>query len=185
MGCIERVSIGANHLRSFYLHPSPIISHLSSLFSLPHFSLSLFASLLSPRYTVAIDLLAFDFKVFSPEEEAALTAPEDGAYVRGLFVEGATWDTAEGYVIESRPRELYANMPVIWLLVRTTEDLKEEGERHLYQCPVYKTSERRGMLSTTGHSTNFVLFIGIPMEANDTQKHWIKRGVAMLTQLDT
>ena len=134
---------------------------------------------------MAIDLLAFDFKVFSPEEEAALTAPEDGAYVRGLFVEGATWDTAEGYVVESRPRELYANMPVIWLLVRTTEDLKEEGERHLYQCPVYKTSERRGMLSTTGHSTNFVLFIGIPMEANDTQKHWIKRGVAMLTQLDT
>merc|ERR1711865_800755 len=38
------------------------------------------------KYTVAIDLLAFDFKV---------------------FVEGATWDTAEGYVIESRPRELY------------------------------------------------------------------------------
>ena len=181
------VSIGANNLRSFYLHLSSIISHLSTPFSPPPFShLSFsFSSILSPRYTVAIDLLAFDFKVFSPEEEAALTAPEDGAYVRGLFVEGATWDTAEGYVIESRPRELYANMPVIWLLVRTTEDLKEEGERHLYQCPVYKTSERRGMLSTTGHSTNFVLFIGIPMEANDTQKHWIKRGVAMLTQLDT
>ena len=58
------------------------------------------------------------------------------------------------------------------------------GEAHMYQCPIYKESTRNGTLSTTGHSTNFVMFIRVPMAKEHTQQHWIKRGVAMLSQLD-
>lgn len=76
-----------------------------------------------------------------------------------------------------------------------------------YECPVYKTSARAGELSTTGHSTNFVLFLGVysayssaalpswlaPCPAHSSAElptvkapdHWIRRGVALIMQTDT
>lgn len=55
-----------------------------------------------------------------------------------------------------------------------------EGKR--YKCPLYKTAERKGTLSTTGHSTNYVLpFL---LGTNKPATHWVKRSVAMICQTD-
>lgn len=71
-------------------------------------------------------------------------------------------------------------MPVIWM---QPVDVSTFRSYPHYNCPLYKTAERRGVLSTTGHSTNFVLDIRLPTGPTVPAEHWIKRGVALLTSL--
>ena len=70
----------------------------------------------------------------------------------------------------------------MWFL--PSDKKKETSDNDTYVCPVYKTSARRGTLSTTGHSTNYVLSVMLPIEQSTNSAHWVKRGVAMLTQLN-
>ena len=105
--------------------------------------------------------------------------PDDGCIVFGLYLEGARWDETKCVLAESRPKELFTQMYPIMLLPKANRVLKSKG---VYVCPCYKTLERAGMLSTTGHSTNFVLPLEIPSEHDQT--HWIKRATALVCALD-
>merc|ERR1719502_1551670 len=150
------------------------------------------------KYGQPIDMVAFDHAVLRPAEQRAaeLRKVADGVIVWGLFIEGARWDADSHVLAESRARELFTPMPFLHLLpklkseiaaVRGQPDLytgEMHGTKHIYQCPVYKTSVRQGVLSTTGHSTNFVLCVLLPMARDDTQKFMIKRGIACLCSLD-
>ena len=51
----------------------------------------------------------------------------------------------------------------------------------VYECPIYKTSKRAGILLTTGHSTNFVMSVFVSISPDHSSDHWVRRGVAMLT----
>merc|ERR1719506_13773 len=83
------------------------------------------------------------------------TVPEIGCYVFGMYMEGARWDDDRNCIHESLPKVLFDMFPVMLMIPVTKSN--DKCPPNIYNCPVYKTSERRGVLSTTGHSTNFVM----------------------------
>ena len=137
----------------------------------------------SRKFKHPIDTCIWNYQVQPRTMTDPDSAPDRGAFVTGVFMDGARWDGLANVIAESIPKQLYDAMPIIKLVpVEQSED--KTPEKH-YACPLYKTSDRRGVLMTTGHSTNFVAPIILPIAAEHDSRFWTKRGVALLTQLDS
>jgi dynein heavy chain len=131
------------------------------------------------KAVISIDTISFDFLVMKQPVDELKERPENGCYIYGLYLEGARWDADTAVLAESKAKELYTEMPVIQLVPMANRKQPEDG---MYVCPVYKTLTRAGTLSTTGHSTNYVIAVEVP--SDKPQHHWIKRGVALLCALN-
>jgi len=103
-------------------------------------------------------------------------------------MEGARWDAAISSINDSLPKQLYAELPTT--LVDPVKD-REATEKGVYRLPIYKILSRAGVLATTGHSTNFVMWMEVPSNRTDIknhlgeadQKEWIMGGVAAFCAL--
>ncbi|KAL1130882.1 hypothetical protein AAG570_012123 [Ranatra chinensis] len=148
------------------------------------------------KYDLPIDQLKIDFKVLdvtitqedvfqyhqqlerdTKETYKNLDKPEDGVIVHGLFLDAARFDTSVGFLADPYPGEMNPELPAMVLVPATSVP----SQVNRYESPLYKTSIRAGVLSTTGHSTNFVITVLLP--TNKTQRYWILKGTALLTQV--
>ncbi|KAJ1517722.1 Dynein heavy chain 7, axonemal [Coelomomyces lativittatus] len=139
------------------------------------------------KYSIPIDLLNLRFRALKVDELSE--PPEDGVYIHGMFLEGARWDRELDVLAESFSTVLFDTLPVLHVLPFNPNKLEPSSETsdspytYRYNSPVYKTSARRGTLSTTGHSTNYVMSVGLPSKHPPT--HWVNRGCAILLQKDS
>lgn len=119
-------------------------------------------------------MIVVDDKVFSDIKEK----PVHGCYVYGMYLEGARWDEKNHILGDCVPKELFSNLPMMMLLPTDNRQIPTSG---IYNCPLYKVVSRRGTLSTTGHSTNFVMFL--ELKSDKKPEIWVVAGAAAFLAL--
>lgn len=70
--------------------------------------------------------------------------PSNGVYTFGLYLEGARWDKEEEQLAESLPKVLFSPAPIMHWVPFRKADIPVYAH---YKCPVYKTSDRRFVVS--------------------------------------
>jgi len=129
------------------------------------------------KYMVPVNTLVFRFEVLDEEKEDIVEGPDDGVTCYGMYLEGAQFCKEEKVIKESDWGVIYTPMCLIHFL----PEANYKPAATSYMCPVYKTAERKGVLSTTGMSTNFV--VAVEMPTNDHPDKWVLAGMASLLNL--
>lgn len=131
------------------------------------------------KKVIAIDQLMYEFDILDTLTYQEITEkPEYGVYIYGIFLEGTSWNYKKHIIDQPIPKELFSDLPLMHIFP-TVE--KEAGKTPKYNCPMYKVVSRQGTLSTTGHSTNFVM--NIELASREKEDTWIRAGVAAFLSL--
>jgi len=129
------------------------------------------------KYMVAVNTLTFTFDVMKENKEDITESPDDGVICWGFSFEGARFCEDKWQMAESRRGEIYTDLPLIHFVPKANY----KNAPTSYMCPVYKTAARRGVLSTTGMSTNFVVAMELPTDVDPDK--WVLNGAACLLNL--
>uniref|UniRef100_A0A2K6EEB1 Dynein axonemal heavy chain 9 n=1 Tax=Propithecus coquereli TaxID=379532 RepID=A0A2K6EEB1_PROCO len=116
-----------------------------------------------------LDQMALQCDVTKKNREEFRSPPREGAYVHGLFMEGARWDIQAGTITEAKLKDLTPPMPVMFIKAIPAD---KQDRHRVYSCPVYKTSQR---------GPTYVWTFNLKTKENPSK--WVLAGVALLLQI--
>lgn len=124
---------------------------------------------------VSIDQYGWEFLIMP--NTTIVHRPRKGAYIRGMYLEGAGWDSDRSALCEPKPMELIVHMPVIHFKPKLHTGKARPPT--IYECPLYMYPVRTG----TRERPSYVL--PVDLESGDaTPEHYTKRGTALLLATD-
>uniref|UniRef100_A0A8W4FMS4 Dynein axonemal heavy chain 17 n=1 Tax=Sus scrofa TaxID=9823 RepID=A0A8W4FMS4_PIG len=116
-----------------------------------------------------LDKMCLAVEVTKKNREDMTAPPREGAYVYGLFMEGARWDTQTGAIAEARLKELTPAVPVVFIKAVPADRVET---KNVYECPVYKTRVRGPTYVWTFN-----------LKTKEKAAKWILAAVALLLQV--
>jgi dynein heavy chain len=100
---------------------------------------------------------------------------EMGCYVRGLYLEGASWDKSKNCLAPQHPKKLVEELPILQVIPIEANRLKLQNT---FRTPVYVTQNRRNAMG-----------VGLVFEADlfsyEHSSHWVLQGVALCLNTDS
>ncbi|XP_063712783.1 dynein axonemal heavy chain 2-like isoform X4 [Symsagittifera roscoffensis] len=126
---------------------------------------------------ISVDSLSWEFTVLTIDDSNITGPPRDGAYIKGLYLEGAGWDKKNSTLVEAEPMQLVSGMPSIHF--KPVENKRKAG-KGMYACPCYYFPDRAG----AGNRPSFVVAVDLK-SGEKSPDHWVKRGTALLMSLAT
>ncbi|XP_074024884.1 dynein axonemal heavy chain 8 [Numenius arquata] len=118
----------------------------------------------------ALDTVTIHNEVLKQNKEEITAPPSEGVYIYGLYLEGAGWDRRNSKLIESTPKILFVQLPVLHIYAVNTTSPKDP---RLYVCPLYRKPRRTDL--------NYITVIYL--RTSVSPDHWILRGVALLCDI--
>lgn len=122
---------------------SPPLTNIAKLFNPQSFLTAIKQHLCQtqgPENATPLDKLQVYTDVTKYEPAKINSHAKEGAYVQGLFLEGARWDSGSNSLEDSKPKEMAAPMPVV-ICKAGPQATKED--KNSYICPTYCVPIRR------------------------------------------
>merc|ERR1719387_1748288 len=117
----------------------PKVTDISKLFN-PQSFLTAIKQICCQTQGLELDKLQVFTDVTKRDVRQIDSAAREGAFVTGMFLEGARWDSTANSVEDSKPKEMAVLMPVI---VCKAGPMSDKVDKNSYVCPTYATPIRR------------------------------------------
>jgi dynein heavy chain len=101
-------------------------------FTFPTGFLTALMQIAARKNNLSIDSLTWEFVIM--KDQMPSQPPEEGAYISGLYLEGAKWDFVKNCLTEPNPMELYCQMPIIYF---KPVELKKKTNKDKDSCILF------------------------------------------------
>ncbi|XP_068406617.1 dynein axonemal heavy chain 11 isoform X2 [Eschrichtius robustus] len=145
----------------------PAVVWLSGFFN-PQSFLTAIMQTTARKHEWPLDKTCLTVDVTKKTKEDYGHPPREGAYLHGLLMEGARWDSQSGAIVDAHLKELRSAMPVIFAKAIPAD---RQETKHTYECPVYKTKTR---------GPNWVWTFRL--KSKEKAAKWVLAGVALLLE---
>lgn len=143
----------------------PKVVDLSRLFN-PQSFLTAIKQVCCQQQHLELDKLQVFTDVTKRDVKQIDIAAREGAFVTGMYLEGARWDVNSNSLEDSKPKEMFMRMPVI----NCKSGLQQDREdKNIYICPTYCVPTRR---------PHFVF--AAQLRTKQPPAKWVLAGVALI-----